>query len=572
MWFLGAGAPRSAGMPSAGDIIWDLKRHLYCTRENRDIADNELSNEAVREKIQDYLTGNGLQSPSFEEEYAHFFKLALGDDSAAHQKYLQGKLDPKKISLTSGFRILAALMEMSKARIVFTTNFDSVLENAYAFMTGKDLHAFSLDGSYAALAALNSESFPIYAKMHGDFRYYEIKNLPEQLRSNDKEIEKCFVNACSRYGLIVSGYSGRDQNVMDAFHQAISQNNAFPQGLFWMTSMSGNVLPSVENLIQKAKDKGINAHIVKVETFDSLMIKIWKLVQSKPQELNGKVRRSILRDVKVPRYNDDAQGYPIIRLNAFPVAIMPKTCAAIETMAPLSTTELTEKTKEIKSSAIFARERKIFAWGPLDEIYKIIPENEIKSCEEYDLSELLTDFNENGTINAFYTKAIVRAIVRDRPVRLRVSKGRYFVAISSKHEKYKDFEPILKDALKAYDRNKRAEVPAAQLAGKVPNMTDTYWMEGAELTLDYIDGKFWLAIRPDIWIEPRESRRSAKEFMARKKGNRYNRTQNRLLDAWKQILFGSEKVVTLQVYSQLEKYNATFQVHTTTAHSMKSKG
>src|SRR5690606_39578296 len=70
---------------------------------------------------------------------------------------------------------------------------------------------------------------------------------------------------------------------------------------------------------------------------------------------------------------------------ALPI-FMPKTCAVIESMAPLSTTELTEKTKEIKSSAIFARERKIFAWGPLDEIYKIIPENEIKSCEEYDLS------------------------------------------------------------------------------------------------------------------------------------------------------------------------------------------
>ena len=27
MWFLGAGAPRSAGLPTAYDIIWDLKKN-----------------------------------------------------------------------------------------------------------------------------------------------------------------------------------------------------------------------------------------------------------------------------------------------------------------------------------------------------------------------------------------------------------------------------------------------------------------------------------------------------------------------------------------------------------------
>jgi hypothetical protein len=36
-WFLGAGASRSAGLPTATDIIRDLKRRYYCQQENEDI-------------------------------------------------------------------------------------------------------------------------------------------------------------------------------------------------------------------------------------------------------------------------------------------------------------------------------------------------------------------------------------------------------------------------------------------------------------------------------------------------------------------------------------------------------
>jgi hypothetical protein len=51
------------------------------------------------------------------------------------------------------------------------TNFDSVMEKAMARVAGKDLHAYHLEGSHTAVAALNNEEFPIYCKLHGDFRY-----------------------------------------------------------------------------------------------------------------------------------------------------------------------------------------------------------------------------------------------------------------------------------------------------------------------------------------------------------------------------------------------------------------
>jgi hypothetical protein len=57
MWFLGAGTSRTAGMPTATDIIWDLKRKYYCLHENQQLQTHDLNNKSIRGKIQQYLDG-----------------------------------------------------------------------------------------------------------------------------------------------------------------------------------------------------------------------------------------------------------------------------------------------------------------------------------------------------------------------------------------------------------------------------------------------------------------------------------------------------------------------------------
>ena len=158
MWFLGAGASRSAGMPSATDIIWDLKRRHYCQQEDRFVSTNDLSNEAVRNKIQSYLEAAGCPPMWDDDEYAYYFEKVLGNDLKLHRNYLAEQLNPEKISLNSGHRILAALLELNLSKLIFTTNFDAVLETAFAAVVGKELHNYNLEGSVAALDALNDGS------------------------------------------------------------------------------------------------------------------------------------------------------------------------------------------------------------------------------------------------------------------------------------------------------------------------------------------------------------------------------------------------------------------------------
>src|SRR5690606_19035042 len=127
----------------------------------------------------------------------------------------------------------------------------------------------------------------------------------------------------------------------------------------------------------------------------------------------------------------------------------------------------------------------------------------------------------------------------------------------------------LKDALKTWNYSTKKFQPANSLAGKVPNIENTFWMECVEISLEYIDDKFWIVLVPDIWIEPRENRRQAIDFLKVKKKARFNTVQSYLLDAWSKILFGQNDNVCLSPFKPGTSNNPIFQIVNQTAHSFK---
>lgn len=268
-WLLGAGASQSAGLPTATDVIWDLKRRFYCSEEQQAISANDLQNGAIKEKIDAFMASRGFPSTGDPTAYSRSFELIFGVDHERQRNYLQGILSEKNSSLTLGHRAFAGLIASSLIKIVFTTNFDTVVERALAEVAGKDIAPFHLEGSYAAQAALDHEQFPVYCKLHGDFRYTSLKNLETDLQSQNAELGKCLVNACNRFGLIVAGYSGRDESVMRLLSSVLDGPNPFPHGLYWMGLKGRPPIEPVAELLKKAREKGIRAEWVEIETFDS---------------------------------------------------------------------------------------------------------------------------------------------------------------------------------------------------------------------------------------------------------------------------------------------------------------
>ena len=135
MWALGAGASRSAGIKTAGDIIWNFKQRLYRS-QNRlpPTAITDIGEPAVQRKFQAHFDALGGFPPAGSEmEYSAYFEAAYHapkDRSA----YLDELIARGESSF--GHLALALLMSEDLCRIVWTTNFGRMLEDAVAKVLG----------------------------------------------------------------------------------------------------------------------------------------------------------------------------------------------------------------------------------------------------------------------------------------------------------------------------------------------------------------------------------------------------------------------------------------------------
>src|SRR4051794_9366227 len=179
-----------------------------------------------------------------------------------------------------GHLALATLMREQLTRLVWTTNFDPLVADACAkvYNATGPLTTIALDAPDLAAQLISAERWPIEIKLHGDFRSRRLKNTSDELRHQDAELRRQLADACQRCGMIIAGYSGRDDSIMDALEQAVANGTAFPGGLFWLHRSGSDPLPRVMRLIEAATAAGIECGIVGTENFDETMRDIVRLM------------------------------------------------------------------------------------------------------------------------------------------------------------------------------------------------------------------------------------------------------------------------------------------------------
>lgn len=562
MWFLGAGTSRSSGLPAAVDLIWDLKRQYYCAKENQDVQAHNVSNHAIKAKIQSYFDLKGCPEIWSNEEYSYYFDLIFGEDYAAQQSYIQDQMSPDKVTLTIGPRALAALLEMGRSRLIFTTNFDDVLEDAYAAVAGKNLTSFNLEGSYAALEALNAERFPIYAKVHGDFRYQKIKNLSRDLLTNDEKIQECFVAAAGRYGLIVAGYSGRDSNVMAMFEQALAQPNPFPHGVWWTFPHASSVSATVIEFIEAAREKGIVAHIVETGTFDLMLHKIWRQIPDRPQVLDDKVRTARAHPVSIP-LPEPGKSYPILRTNALEIVEAPRQCGTFPA-GGVPAADVFFAVRENQPDAVISYLDGIVFWGESAQVAKSLEGLIANDVGVREITDPAAEIAESTFLKSFYEHGIAEALCQNKPVLLR-KKGKTCYAVVDHRRADNECFVSLKKAV-GFRGN------SGPICGSARELPDTHWSECVRLRLEERAGVLWLLLEPDVWIKPLKNREDAQDFLRQRKLKRYNNVSYEILNAWIEILIGpvGQGAPLTVTYGADTDYPASFTVSTRTAFSRRT--
>src|SRR5690606_33477126 len=225
--------------------------------------------------------------------------------------------------------------------------------------------------------------FPIYCKLHGDFRYASIKNLKDDLLSQNEDLAECLKIAGGRFGFVVAGYSGRDSSIMNLFREVLRDRNPFPHGLYWL-GIKGSPIPEViDGLLREARDAGVVAEYVEIETYDAIMLRLWRSLPDKKPGLDQRVRKSQVSDVHIPLPNSGSFS-PLVRLNALPVIDMPFVCHGLDFSSPKQWSEVKDVQRKSQGSLILTKGERIICWGRIEDVQSQF--QDAQKIEAYDFS------------------------------------------------------------------------------------------------------------------------------------------------------------------------------------------
>jgi len=534
-WFLGAGASRSAGLPAATDLLWDLKWHYYCREENQEITRHDIQNDAVRDRIQSFMESHGFPPEWADKEYETYFEKLFDGDMEQQRRYLITQLAEDKVRLAAGHHVMGALLSLGLCRVAFSTNFDTVIEKAVAEMGGKSLSAYHLEGAHNAKQALNNEEYPFYCKLHGDFRYDSLKNLPTDLAAQNADLSHCLINSGNRFGFVVAGYSGRDSSVIELFRKILETNNPFPHGLYW-THLKGSKLPAtVLDLIIAARAKGVNASTVAIETYDSMMTRLWRNIENKTKEMDDKVRRTCAAAVNIPLPDFGSKTSPFLRLNALPVLAVPTKCLDLSFTSTMEWAALRQVQRDKDLDAIFTKAESVWCWGNEADL-KTAFGVDLRTIGERDVPADISA-PSNLHVQGFFEEALCKALSRERPLIARKTRNDAVLIVDSKTTDVGALDPLFQVVGKCHGT---VDGVSAAVTVEHPHPVKVTWAECVHISLDYKDGRMWLQLVPDVWIWPTRARESAVKFLDQRRGGRLNKVYNHLLTAWIRVLFASD--------------------------------
>ena len=205
-----------------------------------------------------------------DDEYSILFE-ELCDQPSQRRVYVEECV--KDAHPSWGYVYLANLLQNHFFDVVFTTNFDDLINEAcYLYSDGLRPVVAAHDSAIQGIRVKSDR--PKIIKFHGDFLYDNIKNTLAELETLENNTKRKLNQFAQEYGLVVVGYSGRDRSVMDALELLLRDDENFKQGIYWCVRRGTRISERLESLLRKDR-----VYLVNVEGFDEFMAELHKAVK-----------------------------------------------------------------------------------------------------------------------------------------------------------------------------------------------------------------------------------------------------------------------------------------------------
>lgn len=239
---LGSGISRAAGIPTGWEIVLDLIRKLAAVQCEEPLPGAEewfkerYGKPADYADLLDQLTQTAAERTELLRSYFE----------PNEQEREQGLKFP-----TAAHRAIAELMRLGYFRIVITTNFDRLLEQALKD-AGLEPVVISTSDAIKGAPPLAHARCTI-VKLHGDYLDHRLKNTPKELARYEKSMDQLLDRILEEFGLIVCGWSAQYDTALRAAIERCP-NRRYPT--YWADR--GDLSEIAQNLIALRDGKTVS--------------------------------------------------------------------------------------------------------------------------------------------------------------------------------------------------------------------------------------------------------------------------------------------------------------------------
>lgn len=261
---LGSGVSRSAGIPTGWEITMELVKRAGIA-----------SGAGEQDDWHAWYVGQTGEQPN----YSTLLETLAGTQSE-RRAIVQGFLEPTAQELEDGLkaptrahRAIANMVKSGHVRVIVTTNFDRLMENALRDVGIEPTIVSSIDTLAGAEPLTHAQCFIL--KIHGDYKDARILNTDVELGDYPAQFNTLLDRIIDEFGLIVAGWSGEwDHALRAAFLRAPSRR--YPT--YWLAR--GNLPERGQELVTQRRAtvvKGMDADTF----FNAMNLKLETIQQSR---------------------------------------------------------------------------------------------------------------------------------------------------------------------------------------------------------------------------------------------------------------------------------------------------
>lgn len=369
MWLFGAGSSVTSGIKSATQCVWAWKRQLFLS-EHPSVSPDlfaDTTDGSVQDRIQDWIeslpSSPALGDPA---EYGFFVEQCYprAEDRRRSLEAIvqEGRPGP-------GYSLLGRMVAAGHFRWLWTTNFDDMLQRSIPSDCPRAIRQYGMDTTERLRSTVERDDYINLVHLHGDYRYDSLRNTNQELRSLDATFAQQLARHCAELPLLVVGYSGSDDSVMNALEMAYSTKG---QGaLFWLVLNDWRPNDRVDALVGRARRNGHGGGLVRIDGFDDFVRRAAQLLL--PEEEVARLVENEREAARTARPSIEHREYPgragVAKSNTWPVTL-PANYWACPVPHIRSWRELREQQGEAPVAAGLLGGRMV-ALGPLAEVARI---------------------------------------------------------------------------------------------------------------------------------------------------------------------------------------------------------